>query len=950
MGGQVTTNHDATTGFAPLRNPVFSYPLCSAAVICYNRSMPKTTTTSPKKLLIIDAHALIHRAYHALPPLTNKEGVPTGAVYGFIRILLSVLADMKPEYVAVTFDSKGKTFRHEMYKEYKANRDAPDDDLVAQFPIVEHVVEAFDFPIYKEIGYEADDLIGTICKQFDNDGSVETLILTGDMDLVQLVDKDTKVMRLHKGVKETLLFDEATVKAHTGLRPDQITDYKGLRGDSSDNIPGVKGIGEKGAVELLQQYDTIEGVYDNLEHITGRNRKPLEGTKDDAVLSKKLATIVQDAPIQFVLEDAVAGPYSESKLAKIFKQFEFTSLLPQLLKLPGLEIKEGLFADPVDEAEEEQRRAKFDYTLVDTTKAVDALVAKLQKQKVFAFDTETTGLNSLQDDLVGISISWKAEEGYYIPCPDNTVPKKLAAIFEDESIKKTAHNMKFDIHALLRAGVETRGVAFDSMIASYVLNAGTRGHGLDNLALVEFGHEMQPITELIGKGKSQISMADVPVDKVSWYACEDADFTWRLYEVLSERMAKSPMRKLFETIEIPTINALLTIEENGVRVDVNFLHEMSKKLHRRTKTLEQRIHTDAGVEFNVASSTQMREVLYDKLGLPTKGIKKTKSGFSTAAPELAKLQGTHTIIPLIEECRELTKLTSTYIDALPRLVNPRTGRIHTTYSQTIAATGRLSSNDPNLQNIPIRTELGRSIRQAFVADRGKRILALDYSQVELRVVAHLAQDAVMIEAFRNGEDIHTRTAAELNDIPTADVTKDMRRQSKAINFGILYGMGVQGIMRDSGVPREEAQMFLDKYFTVHTGIHTYIERIKEETHANGYAETLFGRRRALPDIQSKNRGLVAAAERAAVNMPVQGTAADIMKMAMIAVHNAIATGKIDATMLLQVHDELVFEVESKKIDSEAAKIQKIMENIYALDVPLSVDVEAGMNWGELKPL
>lgn len=928
----------------------FLYTLARA---CYNTRMSKTTNKSAKKrkkLLIIDAHALIHRAYHALPPLTTKDGTPTGAVYGFLRILMSALADMNPDYVAVTFDSKGKTFRHKLYKDYKANRDEPDEDLVKQFPIVEHVVDAFGFPIYKEAGYEADDLIGTVCKQFDNDGLVETIILTGDMDMVQLVDADTKVVRLHKGVKETLVFDEAMVRATTGLRPDQITDYKGLRGDSSDNIPGVKGIGEKGAIELLQKYETIDGIFEHLEEITGRNRKPLDGGREDALLSKELATINQDAPIHFLLEDAAVGNYDQKGLTKLLKELEMSSLLPQLHQLPGFEIQEGLFADPEDAAAEEERRADFDYELVDTPAKLKRLITALKKQKIFAFDTETTGLDSVRDDLVGISISWKAEEGYYIPCPNNDVPSALAQVFEDDAIGKTAHNMKFDIHALLRAGITTRGVQFDSMIASYVLNSGTRGHGLDHLAFVEFGHEMQPITELIGKGKNQISMADVPVEKVSWYACEDADFTWRLYEVFSKRMTKSPLKSLFEDIELPTIDALVTMEENGVRVDAQFLNEMSKKLHKRTHTLERNIHTAAGTEFNVASSVQMREVLYDKMGLPTQGIKKTKSGYSTAASELEKLRGTHNIIPLIEEYRELTKLTSTYIDALPKLVNPRTGRIHTNYSQTIAATGRLSSNDPNLQNIPIRTELGREIRKAFVADRGKRILALDYSQIELRVVAHLAQDEVMIEAFKNGEDIHTRTAAELNDIPAEEVTKDMRRQSKAINFGILYGMGVQGIMRDSGVGREEARMFLDKYFTVHSGIHAYIEKVKKKTHARGYAETIFGRRRPLPDIQSKNRMLVAAAERAAVNMPVQGTAADLMKLAMIAVHRAIAGGKIDATMLLQVHDELVFEVDSKKVASEAAKIQKIMEGIYEFDVPLVVDVEAGMNWGELHSL
>lgn len=901
------------------------------------------------KLLIVDAHALIHRAYHALPPLTTKTGEPVGAVYGFLRILMSVLKDMKPAYVAVTFDSPGKTFRHKQYPEYKANRDAPPEDLVSQFPIVEKVVETFGFPIFKLKGYEADDLIGTICHQFDNDGSVETIVLTGDMDLLQLVDKDTKVVRLHKGVKETIVFDEAMVKEKHGLTPKQIIDYKGLRGDTSDNIPGVRGIGEKGATKLLQEYASLEEVYDNLENIAGRNHKALSEHKEEAFLSKELATVAHDAPITFSLKDSKVGSYDQKAINALFREYEFRTLIPQLNALPGFEIKEGLFAPKEEAQTKEQQHPDLKYHLTDTKQKIDELAAKLKKQQIFAFDTETTGLNPLQDDLVGISISFKEKEAYYVPC-GTTVPDALKAVFEDGNIGKTAHNLKFDIEVLHNAGVKLQGNTFDSMLASYLLNAGARGNGLDNLALVEFNHEMQPITELIGKGKSQISMADVPVEKASWYACEDADFTFRLYEKYHPKIQKSPFKKLFKEIEMPTAHALAAIEENGITLDVEFLHEMSKKLHRRIHTLEKKIHTLAGVEFNVASSVQMKEVLYETLKLPTAKIKKTKTGYSTAASELEKLRDKHEIIPLIEEYRELTKLTSTYIDALPKLVNPKTGRVHTSFNQTIAATGRLSSTDPNLQNIPIRTELGREIRKAFVAPRGKRILALDYSQIELRVVAHLAQDKLMMEAFQNGEDIHTRTAAELNEVDQKDVTKDMRRQAKAINFGILYGMGVQGIMRDSGVSREEASLFLDRYFSVHSGIYDYIEKIKRQTHETQYAETMFGRRRNLPDIASRNRMLSAAAERAAVNMPVQGTAADIMKLAMIAVQENIEKGKIDATMLLQVHDELVFEVDSKKAKTVATKIQKIMEGIVELDVPLSVDVEIGTNWGELESL
>ncbi len=904
---------------------------------------------SKEKLLIIDAHALIHRAYHALPPLTTSKGEPINAVYGYLLILMSALKNQKPTYVAVTFDSKGKTFRHKRYKKYKANRQPAPDDLVSQFPLVHKVTKAFGFPTYAVPGFEADDLIGTICEQLEKNDNLETIIVTGDHDLLQLVDNNTKVMKLQKGVKNTLIFDEKMVKEKTGLSPIQIIDYKGLRGDASDNIPGVAGIGDKGATTLLQKYGTIENIFNNVDKITGRNRKPLEGSEKDALLSKELATIVKNAPITFNLEETRVGTYNQPLIKKLFKQYEFKTLLTQLNELPGFELKEGVFERKEDAAETEKKRGQFDYQLIQSIADIQKLAANLKKEKIFAFDTETTGLNPLQDDLVGISFSWKAGQGFYLPC-GTQVPKEITAVMEDPSIKKTAHNMKFDVKVMQSHGVQVAGIAFDSMLASYLCNAESRGHSLDNLAFIEFGHHMQPITELIGKGKNQITMADVPIEKVSWYAAEDADFTWRLYQVFKKRIHEIQMDSLLNDMELPLIDILSKMEIVGVQLDVDFLNIMSKKLHKRIKKIEKDAYRAAGSEFNLASPTQLKNILFEKLMLPTDKIKKTKSGYSTAAPELEKLKGTHPIIELIQENRELSKLTSTYIDTLPKLVNPKTGRVHTNYSQTITATGRLSSSDPNLQNIPIRTELGREIRKAFIAPKGYSLLSIDYSQIELRVVAHLSKDTVMMEAFKNGEDIHTRTAAELNGVQTEEVTKEMRRQAKAINFGILYGMGVQGIMRDSGISREEARNFLDTYFTIHTGIAAYIEKVKTFTHEHQYAETLLGRRRPLPGITSSNRMIMTAAERAAVNMPVQGTAADLMKIAMIKVQKAIDSGTVKATMLLQVHDELLFEVKNSELKKEAEKIKRIMENAYPLDVPLTVDVEAGINWGELERL
>ncbi len=906
-----------------------------------------------KKLLIIDAHALIHRAYHALPPLTSSDGTPVGAVYGFLLMTINALKDMKPDEVVVCFDSKGPTFRHKQFKDYKANRSETDADLITQFPLVEDVVAAFGFPVFKLSGFEADDLIGTIAKQATKTKKQEAIILTGDMDLLQLVDAHTKVLRLKKGVKEMELFDRASVEAAYQFTPEQVIEYKGLRGDTSDNIPGVKGIGEKGATELLKAFGTIENIYAHLEEITGRNRKALEGQQDQAEMSRELATIVCDAPVEFDASAAKIGQYNEAKIRDLFRAWEFHSLLKTIETLPGFTKKEGLFAIGIEEEAVNEKPVDKDsvYRLIQTPEDIADVCAIIEKQSMIAIDTETTGVDAMAAELVGISIAWEEGHGIYIPCMTKngavSVPKDIQAILENPAIQKTGHNIKYDVEILHGAGVAVAGVAFDTMLASYILSGGGRGHSLDALAFAEFDYTMQSIEELIGKGKNQLSMADVAVEKVAWYAAEDADFSLRLYNRFAPRITSEGYETLFFDIEMETLRTLVSVEEAGVKIDVPFLHDMSKKLHKRIAIVNREIQDMAGAEFNVASPAQLAEILFDKLQISTDKIKKTKTGLSTAASELEKLRGLHPIIDKISEFRELKKLTSTYIDSLPTLINQKTGRIHTSFNQTIAATGRLSSTDPNLQNIPIRTELGREIRKAFIADKGNLLIALDYSQIELRVVAHLSGDAVMTEAFQNGEDIHSKTAAELNDVPMDKVTKDMRRAAKAINFGILYGMGVQGIMRDSGISRDEARVFLDKYFSVHTGIQTYIERIKAETEQSGYAETLFGHRRNLPDIQGKNPMLKAAAERAAVNMPVQGTAADIMKIAMIAVGKAIAAGDIDATMILQVHDELVFEVKKDKVKSETAKIKKIMEHAVELNVPLTVDAEVGENWGEL---
>lgn len=896
-----------------------------------------------QRLLIIDAHAIIHRAFHALPPLNTSTGEPINAVYGFLLLTLKALKDMKPSHVIVAFDSPGKTFRHTQFAEYKAHRPPTAPELKSQFPVVRECIAAFGFPILAHEGFEADDMIGTVCAKLDRSG-VETIIVTGDMDLLQLVDRDTKVMKMQRGVKDVELFDEALVKEKHGLTPLQIIDYKGLRGDASDNIPGVPGIGEKSAVELLQKFGTVEEVFAHIEEIDGRKRKALEGKQEIALLSKQLATIAHDAPMQLTLDDASVTKLSPEALLSFLQKYEFSSLITQASALPFWTEK----ATVLEAATAAHERVHDEnYILLREEKELAQILKDAAHAEIVAIDTETDGLNAVSDRLVGVSFSFKENTGYFVPCIPS-VPPALKTFLENTRVKKTGHNIKFDIESLHNAGIRVAGYISDTMLLSYLINTGSRGHGLDHLAFVEFGYHMQPITELIGVGKKQITMSEVPVEKVSWYAAEDADFALRLYTKYTPLLDREGLTKLFEEIELPTVHALVPMEEAGVAIDVAFLARMSKKLHTRIQELEKEIHAIAGKEFNIASPIQLQKILFEDLSIPTTKIQKTKTGFSTAASELEKLWGTHPIIEKISEYRELTKLTSTYIDALPTLLNPKTQRIHTSYNQTIAATGRLSSTDPNLQNIPVRTELGNEIRKSFVArDTKHRIVSLDYSQIELRVVAHLSKDPMMIEAFQKGEDIHKRTAAALNGVEIAAVTSEMRRAAKSINFGILYGMGVQGIMRDSGISRDEARLFLEKYFDVHAGIKTYMEATKALVHEKGYVETLFGRRRALPDIHASNRMLQAAAERAAINMPVQGTAADIMKLAMIAVHKAIEAKKIDAIMILQVHDELVFEIEIDKIASESKKIQKIMEGVVKLAVPLVVDIEVGENWGDL---
>ena len=905
-----------------------------------------------QRLLIIDGNALVHRSFHGIPPLNDSTGTPVNAVYGFATSLLKAWKDLKPTHIVATFDLKGPTFRDEMYKEYKAHRVAAPDELYVQFPRVKDLVRSFNIPIYEKKGFEADDVIGTITRTTKG---VENIILTGDMDSMQLVNKNTKVYTMRKGLSDTILYDEAGVMERYGLRPDQVIDYKALRGDPSDNIPGVKGIGEKTGTELLKEFGTLEKLYTELADNTKRAqalkvgvREKLIAYKSDAFLSQKLATIKCDVPIDFDFEKTTLHDYDRNQVVALFQELGFKSLLS---KLPEVMVKGAprsvQSAMKFDIAAPVQKKEGHEYTVVNDDATWKKFFAELKEQSIFAVDTETTGLDPWKAKLLGLSFSWKDGQGYYIVAKPEWL-EELRPILEDPKIKKIGHNMKFDAKILKLNGISMT-MSFDTMLASYVLNASTRQHSLDGLIFTEFGYEMMPIESLIGpKGKNQASMEDVPLEKLGWYSAEDADYTWRLYGKLKPRLEESGVTGLFDDIEMPTAMTLVDMELAGIKVDVEFLADMAKTMHASLKKITLKIYDLAGKEFNVNSPLQLKEILFDKLKISTDGISRTKTGFSTAADQLEKMKDAHPIIPLISQQREYSKLLSTYIEALPLMVNEQTGRIHTDYNQAVAATGRLSSNNPNLQNIPIRTDLGAAIRKAFVADRGKRLISADYSQIELRIIASMAKDEAMMKSFKNGEDIHTRTAANINGVTLDKVTPQMRRAAKAVNFGIIYGLGYVGLSQGEGISRQEAKDFIEKYFQIHKSIKQWLDNTKKLAHEKGYVETLFGRRRYFPEINSSNGMMVASAERQAINAPIQGTAADLMKLAMIHVHAGLSKVSKESKLLLQVHDELVVESPMDDVEKVSKYLKETMEGVYKLSVPIIVEVGVGKNWGETK--
>jgi DNA polymerase I len=932
-----------------------------------------------KKFIIVDGNAVVHRSFHALPPMTNKEGKQVNAVYGFLTTFFKAIKEFNPEYIAVTFDRREKTFRHEKYDEYKAGRSKQPDELYEQIPIIKTVLEAMNVKIYDKAGYEADDLIGTLCesKQVDRD-DVHSIIVTGDMDALQLVDDNTSVFTLRKGINDTIVYKEEQVREkYNGLTPTQLIDYKGLRGDPSDNIPGVPGVGEKTAIGLIREFGSMEEmyakveakVYDNIK-VTPRIYGLLIDNKDQAILSKELGTIVRDVPMEFELEDARVAGYDKEVVFGLFQDLEFKSLLNRLPEIDANVANNRNANDANVETGEESKKTKkpfgklkvqgqesnnsegHKYKYVVEEKDFEMFLGKLEKQDVFVFDTETTGLDVFEDRLLGVSFCWGDGEAYYVEGKKEYI-EKLKPIFKDDKVKKIAHNMKFDVKVMRVAGIAVAGIYFDTMIASYLLNPGTRAHKLDDLVFRELGYQMTKLTEIAEKKQGQLFMEDVDSGKLADYSCEDADYTWRMVEILKSELEKNKMWDLFVDIEMPLINVLIEMEMNGVKLDTDHLEKMSRSVGGKIDKLTKKIHDIAGEEFNVSSPKQLKVILFEKLEISTFGLSKTKTGFSTAAGELEKLKDQHEIIPLITEYRELTKLKSTYIDALPKLIVEKTGRVHTDFNQTVTATGRLSSSNPNLQNIPIRSELGREIRRAFVADKGKKIIAADYSQIELRVIACLADDKTMIEGFNRGDDIHSVTAAKIYGVELKDVTKEMRSGAKEVNFGVLYGMGAWGLAERKGISRAEAKDFIDKYFENFSSVRKYLDEMKETAKEQGYVETIFGRRRYLPEINSGIPQVRSSAERMAINMPVQGAGADLMKMAMINVYKKVKSQMLNVKgvkLLLQVHDEIVLEVPDGMVEEVGEMVRGEMENVYKMCVPIDVDVEVGEDWESLREM
>ena len=897
-----------------------------------------TNETKESPFILVDGSSYLYRAFHAMPSLTNSRGEPTGAVYGVINMLRKLLREYQPKHIAVVFDAKGKTFRDELYPEYKAQRPPMPKELQQQIGPIHAIIRAMGLPLLVVEGVEADDVIGTLARQATERG-MDTLVSTGDKDLAQLVDRHVTLINT---MNDTVLTPE-TVKERFGVPPERIVDYLALIGDSVDNIPGVPKVGPKTAAKWLQKWGSLDGIIAHADEIKGKVGENLRKALEQLPLSRKLVTIKRDVKLPVTPEQLVRKPPNVAELRRLYQQLEFRSWLEELLK--------------EEQAEEGEEEDDPDYEIVTSREAFEAWIRRLAAAELFAFDTETTSLDYMQAEIVGLSFAVQPGEAAYVPLAHRypgapsqlsreEVLTRLKPLLEDPSKPKLGQHLKYDMNVLANHGITLRGVRYDTMLESYVLDSTATRHDMDSLALKYLGHRTTHYEEVAGKGAKQIGFEQVPLEQAGPYAAEDADITLRLHRTLWPRLHGQPLlRRLFEEVEIPLIPVLSQMERNGVLVDVEQLRRQSEELAEKIGKIEQEAHQVAGEVFNLGSPKQIQRILFEKLQLPVKS-RTPKGQPSTAEAVLQELALDFPLPRLILEFRGMSKLKSTYTDKLPELIDPDTGRIHTSYHQAVTATGRLSSSDPNLQNIPVRTAEGRRIRQAFVAGEGNRIVSADYSQIELRIMAHLSDDERLLAAFAGGEDIHRATAAEVFGVPLEQVTQEQRRSAKAINFGLIYGMSAFGLARQLGIERGAAQAYVERYFERYPGVKRFMDDTREQARQQGYVETVFGRRLYLPEINAGNAQRRQYAERTAINAPMQGSAADIIKRAMIDIHGWLQESGMRTRMIMQVHDELVFEAPETEVETLCEELRRRMSAAAGLKVPLVVDVGVGENWDQ----
>jgi len=882
-----------------------------------------------KKLYLIDGNSFCYRAYYAIKNLRNSKGFPTNAVYGFISMLRKIIQHQEPDYIGVCFDLKEATFRHKKYSEYKIQRQPMPEGLVQQLPIIKEVLQAYNIAIYQKSGFEADDVIGTLAKAGSRAG-IDVFIATGDKDALQLIDKHIKIYNTQK---DGVIYDEKQPLERYGVSPERVVDVMALMGDASDNIPGVTGIGEKTAVELIKQFSTLDNLYSNIDNVKSKaQREMLEKYKEQAYLSMELATIDTETPIDIDFSELKINKPDRDKLYELFKKLEFKNLLTEYAPQNSLD---------------------QNYKMLRTAKEFKELIAKLLKAKEVAFDFETTGVDPMLAELVGVSFCHKSGYAEYISFIGNNkgfpsaqeILQGLKPFFENENIKKIGQNIKYEKLLLANKGIKLKGLYFDTMIASYLINPSKPNHNLSDISLEYLDYKPTPIQQLLGKGKNAITMDKVPTQTVCNYCCEDSDVTFRLKEILEKRLREEKVDDLFHSMEMPLVEVLSAMEYNGVSIDKVSLEKISCEMFSRIENITSQIYEIAGSEFNINSPKQLAGILFDKLKLPV--VKRTKTGFSTDVEVLNKLASQHAICVMLLEYRELAKLKSTYVDALPKLINPKTDRVHTSFNQTVTATGRLSSSDPNLQNIPIRTKEGKRIREAFTSSgSGNLLLSADYSQIELRILAHLSGDPELLDAFKRKADIHRHTASLIFNCQEKDVAATQRMQAKTVNFGIIYGMSPYGLSKELNISPGEATAFIGAYFVKYGKVKSYLEEILDFARENLYVATMSGRRRYIPEINSENQNIKQFAERTATNAPIQGSAADLIKVAMIEIHKEMKQEGLKSKILLQVHDELLFDVLQKEEKQLTQIIKNKMENAIKLKVPIEVNIKTGKNWAE----